>query len=163
MGEENSEGTTVSYGNLNLNLNIVFLDCFACGSGLACALRSTTSRLTRFFKRQKPIRFSVSNKIFTYPMEMYVARHVFDVSVFQTMLGKGPITSARHYGLTVGIWALSLILAMSTNNLGSILEIFGAFSGSVSLCPLRDGLWCCLLICLFFLLLEVYVGVDSSQ
>lgn len=61
-----------------------------------------------------------------------MARHVLDVSVFQTMLGKGPITSARHYGITVVIWALSLILAVSTKNLGSVLEIFGAFGASVS-------------------------------
>jgi len=47
-------------------------------------------------------------QVFTYPMEMYVARHVLDVAVFQTMLGKGPITSARHYALTVGIWALTI-------------------------------------------------------
>lgn len=73
---------------------------------------------------------------------MYVARHVVDVSVFQTMLGKGPITPARHYGLTVGIWALTLILAMSTKNLGSVLEIFGAFGASVSVCPSHGGLWC---------------------
>lgn len=61
-----------------------------------------------------------------------MARHVVDVSVFQTMLGKGPTTPARHYGLTVTIWTLSLILALSTDNLGSILEIFGAFGASVS-------------------------------
>lgn len=65
-------------------------------------------------------------------MEMYVARHVLDVSIFQTLLGKGPITSARHYGITVGIWALSMALALATNDLGSILEIFGAFSATVS-------------------------------
>lgn len=71
-------------------------------------------------------------QVFTYPMEMYVARHVLDVSVFQTMLGKGPITQARHYGLTLGLWTLSIIVSMSTNDLGSILEIFGAFGASVS-------------------------------
>eukprot|EP00903_Cladosiphon_okamuranus_P007722 g7482.t1 len=74
--------------------------------------------------------FLAITMVLTYPMEMYVARHVFDVSVFQTMLGKGPMTTARHYGLTLGIWGLSMILAMSTDNLGSILEIFGAFSAS---------------------------------
>lgn len=64
-----------------------------------------------------------------------MARHVLDVAVFQTMLGKGPITSARHYAITVVIWALTMILALSTDNLGSILEIFGAFSASVSAAP----------------------------
>lgn len=82
-------------------------------------------------------------------MEMYVARHMVDVSIFQTMLGKGPTTQARHYGLTLVIWALSLILAVSTDNLGSILEIFGAFGASVSVrAPLPAGaggpLWWCL-------------------
>lgn len=82
-------------------------------------------------------------KVFTYPMEMYVARHMVDVSIFQTMLGKGPITPARHYGLTLVIWALSLILAVSTDNLGSILEIFGAFGASVSVRPCWRGLAGC--------------------
>ncbi|CAM9588766.1 unnamed protein product [Ectocarpus fasciculatus] len=63
-------------------------------------------------------------------MEMYVARHVFDVAVFQTWLGKGPITQARHFGITITLWVLSIVLSASTNNLGSILEIFGAFSAS---------------------------------
>lgn len=72
------------------------------------------------------------DQILTYPIEMYVARHVLDVSVFQTILGKGPPSSARHYGITVGIWALTMTLALSTDDLGSILEIFGAFGASVS-------------------------------
>ncbi len=74
-------------------------------------------------------------QVFTYPMEMYVMRHVLDIAMFQSMLGKGPMTSARHYALTVGIWALTMILALSTDNLGSILEIFGAFAGNVSAPP----------------------------
>lgn len=61
-----------------------------------------------------------------------MARHVLDVSVFQTFLGGGPITQARHFGITIGLWIATIILALSTKNLGSILEIFGAFSASVS-------------------------------
>lgn len=80
------------------------------------------------------------DQILTYPIEMYVARHVLDVSVFQTMLGKGPTSSVRHYGITVGIWALTMTLALSTDNLGSILEIFGAFGASVS--PSVGGVLC---------------------
>lgn len=71
-------------------------------------------------------------QIFTYPVEMYVARHVLDVSVFQTLLGMGPPSTSRHYCVTVGIWALTMLVALSTNNLGSILEIFGSFGASVS-------------------------------
>lgn len=63
---------------------------------------------------------------------MYVARHVVDVSVFQTLLGKGPMSSARHYWITVSIWSLTMLLALSTDDLGAILEIFGAFGASVS-------------------------------
>ncbi|CAM9420529.1 unnamed protein product [Laminaria digitata] len=74
--------------------------------------------------------FLAVTMVFTYPMEMYVVRHVVDVSVFQTFLGMGPITSARHYGITIVLWGLSMILAASTDNLGSILEIFGAFGAS---------------------------------
>lgn len=61
-----------------------------------------------------------------------MARHVLDVSMFQTLLGKGPTTSIRHYGITVVIWLLTIILAASTPDLGPILEIFGAFGASVS-------------------------------
>ncbi|CAN0437818.1 unnamed protein product, partial [Hapterophycus canaliculatus] len=64
-------------------------------------------------------------------MEMYVARHVLDVSVFQTYLGRGPITQTRHFGITLVLWTLTITLASSTKNLGSILEIFGAFGASV--------------------------------
>lgn len=67
-------------------------------------------------------------------MEMYVVRHVLDVSVFQSVLGMGPITSARHYGITVALWVLTITVALSTDDLGSILEIFGAFGANVSLC-----------------------------
>lgn len=63
---------------------------------------------------------------------MYVARHVLDVSVFQTLLGMGPPSSTRHYWITVSIWGFTMLLALSTDNLGSILEIFGAFGASVS-------------------------------
>lgn len=74
--------------------------------------------------------FLAVTMVFTYPMEMYVVRHVVDVSVFQTFLGMGPISSARHYGITIVLWGLTIILATSTDNLGSILEIFGAFGAS---------------------------------
>lgn len=72
------------------------------------------------------------DQILTYPVEMYVARHVLDVSVFQTLLGKGPTSSARHYWITVSIWSLTMLLALTTDDLGAILEIFGAFGASVS-------------------------------
>lgn len=74
----------------------------------------------------------ISLQIFTYPVEMYVARHVLDVAIFQTLLGQGPRTSHRHFWITVLIWSGTMILALATRNLGSILEIFGAFAGSVS-------------------------------
>lgn len=72
-------------------------------------------------------------QVLTYPIEMYVARHVLDVSIFQTWLRKGPTTSARHYWITVVLWSLTVLLAISTKDLGSVLEIFGAFGASVSL------------------------------
>lgn len=63
---------------------------------------------------------------------MYVARHVADVAIFQTLLGKGPRTSCRHYGITVAVWFGTMTLALATRNLGSIMEVFGALGGSVS-------------------------------
>lgn len=65
-------------------------------------------------------------------MEMYVTRHVLDFSIFQTLLGMGPPTSTRHYCITLVLWALTIILATSTDDLGDILEVFGAFGASVS-------------------------------
>ena len=61
-----------------------------------------------------------------------MARHVFDVSVFQTLLGMGPTSNARHYWITVSIWSLTMLLALTTDDLGALLEIFGAFGASVS-------------------------------
>ena len=78
------------------------------------------------------VRPAANNQIFTYPIEMYVARHVFDVSAFQTSLGMGPITSKRHYAITLAIWALTMTVACSTDDLGFVLDIFGALSSTVS-------------------------------
>lgn len=64
---------------------------------------------------------------------MYVARHVLDVAIFQTLLGKGPRTSHRHFWITVLIWSGTMVLALSTRDLGAILEVFGAFAASVSI------------------------------
>lgn len=94
-------------------------------------------------------------QVFTYPMEMYVVRHVVDVSVFQTFLGMGPISSARHYGITIVLWGLTIILATSTDNLGSILEIFGAFGASVSAESGEKTVVYVLWVCFFFLLQSV--------
>lgn len=65
-------------------------------------------------------------------MSMYVTRHVVDVSVFQTLMNKEQITAARHYMLTLGLWVLSTAVAMSTEDLGFLLELVGAFGSSVS-------------------------------
>lgn len=65
-------------------------------------------------------------------MVMYVARHVLDVSLFQMLMNKGQITAPRHYALTLGLWSLTMIVAMSTDDLGFILELIGAFGSSVS-------------------------------
>ncbi|CAM9692470.1 unnamed protein product [Choristocarpus tenellus] len=75
--------------------------------------------------------FLAVSMVFTYPMEMYVARHMLDSAIFQTFLGMGPITNARHYGISLGIWGTTVLLASLTDDLGILLEIFGAFSASV--------------------------------
>lgn len=106
--------------------------------GVACSTKS--EEIDFFDSRRFFFRFPPPRQVFTYPMEMYVARHVLDVAVFQTWLGKGPITQARHFGITIALWVLTIILSASTDNLGSILEIFGAFSASVSVFASRSGL-----------------------
>lgn len=107
--------------------------CYVCaGTTLTCEISLRTPLcypMTSTWRFRFGFRFQ---KVFTYPMEMYVARHVLDISVFQTLLGKGPTTLARHSMITLGIWALTMALALSTRDLGSLLEIFGAFSATVS-------------------------------
>lgn len=71
-------------------------------------------------------------QLLTYPLDMYVVRHAVDTSVFQTLLGMGPIISVHHYGITVGVWGLTMMLSLSTANLGVVMEILGAFSVTVS-------------------------------
>ncbi|CAM9697908.1 unnamed protein product [Chrysoparadoxa australica] len=70
---------------------------------------------------------------FTYPMEMFVARHVFDASIFRRLLGC-PVNwhyNWRHYGITLSLWLMSMFVALSTDNLGAVLELVGAIAASM--------------------------------
>ncbi|CAM9262966.1 unnamed protein product, partial [Discosporangium mesarthrocarpum] len=75
--------------------------------------------------------FLAVTMVFTYPMEMYVARHVLDASIFQTFLGFGPMTSTRHYGITLVLWVATLTVALSTRELGDVLQLSGSLGSSV--------------------------------
>jgi len=66
--------------------------------------------------------------VFTYPMEQFVARHSLHAVAFR---GAGPITSRRHYGLTLLLWGSSLVVGLVVKDLGVVLELTGAFSASM--------------------------------
>ncbi|CAM9551520.1 unnamed protein product [Phaeothamnion confervicola] len=74
--------------------------------------------------------FLAITMVFTYPMEMFVARHVADVCCFQRLAGRGPTTMPRHAGWTLLVWLATTTVALSTDDLGVVLEVFGAFSAS---------------------------------
>mmetsp|Transcript_10152 Transcript_10152/g.15269 ORF Transcript_10152/g.15269 Transcript_10152/m.15269 type:complete len:320 (-) Transcript_10152:10-969(-) len=69
--------------------------------------------------------------LLTYPMEMVVARHTFDSSLFKRMLGMGEPSFIRHALVTTLVWSATTITALSVANLGIVLEIVGAFSSSI--------------------------------
>jgi hypothetical protein len=66
----------------------------------------------------------------TYPVEMYVARY----SLIQLIHMVKPIDSimpaAVHYVSTFFLFAISLIIACSVNDVGIVLELTGAFAAS---------------------------------
>ena len=66
--------------------------------------------------------------ILTYPMEMFVARHGLHAVLFD---GKGPMTNARHYTISLSLWALSFVVAMTVTDLGFVLEFTGSLCASV--------------------------------
>lgn len=63
--------------------------------------------------------------VFTYPMEIFVARHTMHAVVFY---GKGPITAKRHYAISLFLWALSVTITMVVEDLGVVLELSGGSS-----------------------------------
>ncbi|CAM9642797.1 unnamed protein product [Laminaria digitata] len=106
----------------------------AVGGYLTFASETQGNVLNNFAPGHRPANFARAflavTMIFTYPVEMYVARHFLDVAIFQTWLGKGPRTSHRHFWITVLIWSGTMALALATRDLGPILEIFGALGAS---------------------------------
>ncbi|KAG5187766.1 transmembrane amino acid transporter protein-domain-containing protein [Tribonema minus] len=69
--------------------------------------------------------------LLTYPMEMVVARHVLDASVCRALLRWEEARLGRHMVITILIWAATTVTALATDDLGAVLEIFGAFAASV--------------------------------
>eukprot|EP01083_Nonionella_stella_P049420 131702_1 len=65
--------------------------------------------------------------VFTYPMENFVARHCVHAIIAK---GRNP-TSAEFYLVTLIIWGTSMIIALSFEDLGLILELTGSVSASM--------------------------------
>ncbi|KAG0302219.1 hypothetical protein BGZ98_007677 [Dissophora globulifera] len=66
------------------------------------------------------------NMFTTLPLEAFVCREVIETYYFS---GK-PFSMKRHAIITVGLVGVSLIIALSTCNLGFVLEVTGGFSAT---------------------------------
>eukprot|EP00616_Rhizochromulina_sp_CCMP1243_P006347 CAMPEP_0118961916 /NCGR_PEP_ID=MMETSP1173-20130426/439_1 /TAXON_ID=1034831 /ORGANISM="Rhizochromulina marina cf, Strain CCMP1243" /LENGTH=472 /DNA_ID=CAMNT_0006910117 /DNA_START=22 /DNA_END=1440 /DNA_ORIENTATION=- len=68
--------------------------------------------------------------VFTFPMENFVARHV----TYSLWEGKDvddwSVPFTVHLGVTVLLWGSALAVALSTSNLGVVLEVTGAIAAS---------------------------------
>jgi len=74
--------------------------------------------------------------VFTYPMEHFVVRHAI-VAMLDRAFLNGPSNSRPwvqelwFIGITLGLWGLSLLIALNTKNLGFVLEITGSLAASL--------------------------------
>jgi sodium-coupled neutral amino acid transporter 11 len=68
---------------------------------------------------------------FTYPMEHFVARHVLHCCIARYRgQAETEMTNRWRYALTALLWSSTLVIGMSTKNLGAVLEVTGAVAGS---------------------------------
>uniref|UniRef100_A0A7S3LKT7 Amino acid transporter transmembrane domain-containing protein n=1 Tax=Aplanochytrium stocchinoi TaxID=215587 RepID=A0A7S3LKT7_9STRA len=74
--------------------------------------------------------FLAMTMILTFPMELFVARHALNNIIFGDPSNM-PIPTTRHVVITLSLWTLALIVALTVSNLGLVLELVGAFSGSM--------------------------------
>lgn len=66
--------------------------------------------------------------VFTFPMEMQVARH----AVHALLFGDGkPITDRQHYTITSTLFAVTLALGLIFEDVGPVLELTGSVSASL--------------------------------
>eukprot|EP00049_Salpingoeca_infusionum_P011601 m.202579 g.202579 ORF g.202579 m.202579 type:complete len:465 (+) comp14977_c1_seq14:3016-4410(+) len=63
----------------------------------------------------------------TYPIECFVAREVIENYFFEN----SPLTDTRHYTVTVLICLFCMIIAVSVNNLGIVLELNGVINANM--------------------------------
>ncbi len=69
--------------------------------------------------------------VFSYPMNQFMARLCIDRAIFVKGLGQGDYPSNfRHYLCTFLIWGTIVIIVMFTDDLGFVLSLTGAVSGS---------------------------------
>ncbi len=62
--------------------------------------------------------------ILTYPMQMFVARHVVNQGIFVYLLGKEEYMSTRRFfSLTFSIWAATFVIGKSMHNIGQYFPI----------------------------------------
>ncbi|GBG27033.1 Amino acid transporter, putative [Hondaea fermentalgiana] len=72
--------------------------------------------------------------VFTFPMENFVARHsLFAIyhGFSPTLKGSRRMSSAWHFGLTLGLWGVATIIGVAVTDLGIIIELTGALSASM--------------------------------
>ncbi len=69
--------------------------------------------------------------VFSYPMNQFMARLCLDRAIFVQGLGQGDYASNfRHLLITFSIWGSIVVIVMFTDDLGFVLSLTGAVSGS---------------------------------
>ena len=84
----------------------------------------------------------VLTMFFTYPMESFVARHALVCVVYGEEAAKED-NKRRRYGVTIGLYFAALILSLFLPDLGIVLELTGAVSGSFLSYILPSSMYMC--------------------
>jgi len=81
--------------------------------------------------------------VFTFPMEQYVARHcIYELmSRFQNTPADARSSTKLHVGITTCLWGLATVIGMNITELGVVLELTGAFSGSLVAYVFPAAIW----------------------
>ena len=67
--------------------------------------------------------------LFTYPLELFVARHTILKGVFGERSRE--VSRGVHFGITLGLVLATTIISVSTCNLGAVLDLTGGLAASV--------------------------------
>ncbi|KAI9183200.1 hypothetical protein H9P43_004117 [Blastocladiella emersonii ATCC 22665] len=81
------------------------------------------------------------NMFTTYPMEVFVSRHVLEDYFFPTTSSGGRTPTARHVAWTLGVVAASTLIAVATSDLSAVLEATGGIAATAIAYILPPWCW----------------------